>query len=958
MNNNKNKKSGLLPDHLVSAAHSINLLNLVESYGIQMKKQGKDHFGLCPFHSETTPSFTVTPSKNLYRCMGCGCCGDPIKFVQEYESVSFREAVLRLTGESDPAGDYKPPISDLPKAEKAPVQDTWVPIIPAPDSAPLMPDTVRRKIDGQWVPLKVSSRWAYTSADGDVIGYVCRFDVPGGGKEVIPQVWAANTETGECEWRWLSFPKPRPLYGLDILAENPKAQVMVVEGEKAADAARSHLDALGIGFDKLVVVSWPGGSKAIKFVDWSPLAGRRVGLWPDADQKPYPTNHPRAGELMLAHEQPGMQAMLAIDEALVGVAEAVRLFVPPAGVPDGWDLADEFPADWSLLNHIRTAAVDPAKLRPVVDDEPAVEVVEDEPVAEPEPVADPEPVPTPDPEPVAEKPDAKPAKKTSDTPYFTALGYDHDKYYFFQNRKKQLLEYGPSNFTDAGLLGLADLSYWEMEFPADSSLNKKAAINALIGWCHRAGIYDPSRTRGRGAWTDAGRVVLHMGSQLIVDGDPVDVTGFPSRYIYELDRSFPDLSPVALSDQEGREIVRLAKMFRWSMPASAAMLAGWVALAPLCGALKWRPHIWLSGGAGSGKSTILNSYVHVLMNDMGLMAQGNSTEPGIRQELRCDARPVLVDEGEQNDDKERARMQSILAMIRQASSESAARTYKGTSSGKSMHFHVRSMFCLASIQVGMCHQADKERLTVLNLRPKRESADAAGDWEKIKESLYQLERDKSLPARLFRRSLDLLPITLKNVDVFANAAAKKFGSQRDGDQYGTLMAGVWSLISSKEATPDEAVALLDHYDWTDYMEHADNDEASSALSALMEARVRVSSSVEWCVHEVASVVVSGIDHPELTVDAADKLLQRHGIRVKDGLMLFSNTSIALPKLVAHTSYATDIRGHLKRIQGATNYDNKAISIGASVSKCIAVPALKCLPAHQPLDSIKDDVAPF
>jgi putative DNA primase/helicase len=352
----------------------------------------------------------------------------------------------------------------------------------------------------------------------------------------------------------------------------------------------------------------------------------------------------------------------------------------------------------------------------------------------------------------------------------------------------------------------------------------------------------------------------------------------------------------------------------------------------------------------------LNSYVHALLNGMDLMAQGNSTEPGIRQELRCDALPVLVDEGEQNDDRERARMQSILAMIRQASSESAARTYKGTSSGKSMHFHVRSMFCLASIQVGMCHQADKERLTILNLRGKRETNDAAGEWEGIKDALYKLERDTTVASRLFRRSLDLLPITLKNVEVFAKAAAEKFGSQRDGDQYGTLMAGAWSLIHDIEATPDQAMALLNHYDWTDYMGHADHDEASSALSALMEARVRLVGGTEWCIHEIARVVVAGASSTDLSVEDADRLLQRHGIRVKDGYMLFSNRSESLPRLVAHTSYSTDIRGHLKRVPGATNYDNRPISIGASVAKCVAVPLEKCLPT-EPLAPAGKDVAP-
>ena len=49
------------------------------------------------------------------------------------------------------------------------------------------------------------------------------------------------------------------------------------------------------------------------------------------------------------------------------------------------------------------------------------------------------------------------------------------------------------------------------------------------------------------------------------------------------------------------EILELAQQFQWDVQASGMLLAGWVALAPICGALDWRPHIWLTGGAGTGK---------------------------------------------------------------------------------------------------------------------------------------------------------------------------------------------------------------------------------------------------------------------------------------------------------------------------------------------------------------------
>lgn len=345
---------------VIDQARATNLVRLAESYGVKMGKQGKDYLALCPFHSEDTPSFTIFRKGGLhrFRCFGCGSGGDAIQFVQDYEGLNFPDAVRRLIGELPAIGNV--PISAAAHTQTEP-EEVWTPIYPIPASAPNRPDILNRKIKGEWHALVVSRRWAYRNQAGEVIGYVCRFDLPGGGKEVMPQVWAASSDTGECRWRWQSFGKPRPMYGLEKLAPHPNAQVLGVEGEKASDAAQQRFVDLGIPLDKLVVVSWPGGGKAVKHVDFSPLAGRSVGLWPDADQQVYPERHERAGLVMPFLEQPGTVAMLDVWRAVRDVA-SVKLILPPEGVEDGWDLADPLPAGFSLLAHIKASSVDPATL--------------------------------------------------------------------------------------------------------------------------------------------------------------------------------------------------------------------------------------------------------------------------------------------------------------------------------------------------------------------------------------------------------------------------------------------------------------------------------------------------------------------------------------------------------------------------------------------------------------------
>ena len=63
---------------------------------VKLKQQGNSHKGLCPFHAENTPSFNVSSSKQFYHCFGCGASGDVIKFLQEYEGLTFIEAIEKL----------------------------------------------------------------------------------------------------------------------------------------------------------------------------------------------------------------------------------------------------------------------------------------------------------------------------------------------------------------------------------------------------------------------------------------------------------------------------------------------------------------------------------------------------------------------------------------------------------------------------------------------------------------------------------------------------------------------------------------------------------------------------------------------------------------------------------------------------------------------------------------------
>ncbi|MCD8300021.1 MAG: DNA primase [Clostridiales bacterium] len=101
------------PDELIEEVRSANdIVDVIGSY-VSLKKKGSSYFGLCPFHNEKTPSFSVSQGKQMYYCFGCGAGGNVLTFLMQYENLTFREAMESL---ADRAG------ITLPKQEMSAAQ--------------------------------------------------------------------------------------------------------------------------------------------------------------------------------------------------------------------------------------------------------------------------------------------------------------------------------------------------------------------------------------------------------------------------------------------------------------------------------------------------------------------------------------------------------------------------------------------------------------------------------------------------------------------------------------------------------------------------------------------------------------------------------------------------------------------------------------------------------------------
>lgn len=176
----------------------------------------------------------------------------------------------------------------------------------------------------------LSNRYDYKSPSGNAnILTVARYEDSFSGKEIRPFF----VEYSATQRRW---PDYRPLYNLHHLYANPQKPILLVEGEKTADAATN------IFGKDYVVMTWPGGSQAVERVDWQHLKDKDVTILPDADKA-------------------GKDAATKIANTLQnGITDRVKIVDLPNDLPSGWDVADEFPENMpmeNLVQRIREASL-------------------------------------------------------------------------------------------------------------------------------------------------------------------------------------------------------------------------------------------------------------------------------------------------------------------------------------------------------------------------------------------------------------------------------------------------------------------------------------------------------------------------------------------------------------------------------------------------------------------------
>lgn len=375
----------------------------------------------------------------------------------------------------------------------------------------------------------------------------------------------------------------------------------------------------------------------------------------------------------------------------------------------------------------------------------------------------------------------------------TALGYTGDNYFYLDaaNQLRTLKDTDHVRLKMLGLFGARQTflyACWpRLNQDKDSKdwfctgWRPEAAQEALMDACAKKGVWDVAgKIRGVGGWVeDNGDLIFHCGDALWLGPNDVRRAGtlISGGYIYPtgpaIERPAPDPAPVG-EDGPGKALLELFEEWNWRRgEIDAILLLGWIGVAMLGAALKWRPAMWITGGKGTGKSTLHDVLRFVIPS---ILSSPNATAASIWQVLGHKSSPVAIDELEARDDNRRS--QAMIELAREAASGGVI--YRGGNDHTSVQFTLRSAFLFSSIIIPPLQSQDVSRLAILDLEKLEDITPPplASDGPAL----------KAIGCAIKRRLADAWPDFQARLECW-RAQMEAVGHDGHGpDQFGTLLA--------------------------------------------------------------------------------------------------------------------------------------------------------------------------
>lgn len=512
------------------------------------------------------------------------------------------------------------------------------------------------------------------------------------------------------------------------------------------------------------------------------------------------------------------------------------------------------------------------------------------------------------------------------------LGYEGTTMYFLPKRGGQILEFQAGALqSHLNLLLMATRMEYGAAMGIDTDKNSDLTDRipeTLIALCMERGIYEPTRVFGSGAWMDKGKFRLNMGDSVYCgEGDfrqhsDVDGSGF---YVKSGARYDFDCEP--LKNAEAYQFREICDRLTWKRGINGVLLAGWCVIAPVGGALSWRPHIFLTGEAGSGKSTVMEKIVMEMIGSVSLKMDGGSTEAGLRNEIKSNCLPVVMDEFESERKRDAENVQNILTWARKASSGGVMTNANGS-------FRSQSCVIFSAINPTLTQRADMDRVTLLELVANK-AHDAAEQYNDLLDKIHNTITPE-YAKRMIRRTVKNIDALLSNCKTFSTEAARILGSQRAGDQYGPMLAGAYMLNSTRKLTAVEAREWCEQQDWTWHYENVDGSDSERLVQRILTSMVDHTSLDRTGKMSVVDLIEKARNEDNGFRDAV-KTLGRIGIKVSGDRLMVANKNSRLSDLLAGTPWV-EYRPSLSRYPNAESCDNPQWFAGGTRSqRCISLP---------------------
>lgn len=517
--------------------------------------------------------------------------------------------------------------------------------------------------------------------------------------------------------------------------------------------------------------------------------------------------------------------------------------------------------------------------------------------------------------------------KTKMDKHFVILGRNEGTHYFLLKKNLTVVTCKTSGIERNFLFDLMPRKEWMLLFPkSDGDYDKEKAIDFIIQESKKYEGFNPDNIRGRGAWLDNDRVVIHLGNSLKVDGITTPISDIDSDYIYMKGNKIDIGGEKSLSTKESKKYFDLCTSLHWEKENYGVLLAGFTVVAAFSGVLPWRSHIWVTGGHGNGKSWVLRNTIERMLRGYCIVFAGDSTASGVQQTLRFDALPIIHDEAEAKSPTARMKMEKKIEILRQASdANDKTISVRGTPGGRAYSNRIRSCACLASIGVSAEDGADKSRFSFLRLKslPENPSYDHRKEFSD-KELFVNDNFTEKYSSGFLSRVIDLIPVILHNAKMFKVALTMLGCGGRESDQIGTLVAGAYSLVCDDALTKRQARKFIKNYNLHKIDKVSkDSDEMAllniilcseirSYISGVIDGRTVEELCKSWICPPYAKQCKKGYE------DDIKLSLSRKGLLInKDGLCISNNHTAIETLLSKHsTPYKSSWKSGLVMLPGA------------------------------------------